>query len=74
MQGAGDEEKDELGKLSDLCRGYYKYQEFQRSKAVIDFDDMVMQAAELLKRKPPAFLLRGITVGILTNGLNYSLT
>jgi DNA helicase-2/ATP-dependent DNA helicase PcrA len=47
-----DMEKDALGKLSDLCRVYYKYQEFQRSKAVIDFDDMVVQAAELLKRKP----------------------
>jgi DNA helicase II / ATP-dependent DNA helicase PcrA len=52
MQGAGDEEKDALGKLGDLCRVYFKYQEFQRSKAVIDFDDMVVQATELLKRKP----------------------
>ena len=24
-QGAGDEEKDGLGKLSDLCKVYYKY-------------------------------------------------
>lgn len=47
-----DEERDFVLKLSDLCKVYYKYQEFQRSKAVIDFDDMVVQAVELFKRKP----------------------
>lgn len=47
-----DEEKDFLLKLSDLCRVYYKYQEFQRSKSVIDFDDMVVQTIELFRRKP----------------------
>lgn len=47
-----DEEKDFLFKLSDLCKVYFKYQEFQRSKAVIDFDDMVIQTIELFKKKP----------------------
>lgn len=47
-----DEERDFLLKLSDLCKVYFKYQEFQRSKAVIDFDDMVVQTTELFKKKP----------------------
>lgn len=47
-----EEEKDFVQKLSDLSKVYHKYQEFQRSKAVIDFDDMVVQAVELLRRKP----------------------
>lgn len=47
-----DEERDFVLKLSDLCKVYFKYQEFQRSKAIIDFDDMVVQATELFKRKP----------------------
>lgn len=46
-----DAEKDFLLKLSDLCKVYFKYQEFQRTKAVIDFDDMVVQTIELFKRK-----------------------
>ena len=44
-------ERDLLLKLSDLCKVYFKYQEFQRSKSVIDFDDMVVQAIELFKKK-----------------------
>jgi ATP-dependent DNA helicase UvrD/PcrA len=47
-----DETKDFMQKLSDLCRVYKKYQEFQRGKAVIDFDDMVLLAIDLFKRKP----------------------
>lgn len=47
-----DEEKDFFLKLSDLCKVYFKYQAFQRSKAVIDFDDMVVQTTALFKRKP----------------------
>ncbi|MBI5146417.1 MAG: ATP-dependent helicase [Thaumarchaeota archaeon] len=47
-----DEERNFLLKLSDLCKVYFKYQEFQRSKAVIDFDDMVVQTIELFKKKP----------------------
>lgn len=46
-----DEEKDFLLKLSDLAKVYHKYQEFQREKAVIDFDDMVVQTVELFRRK-----------------------
>ncbi len=46
-----DTEKDFLLKLSDLCKIYFKYQEFQRSKAVIDFDDMVVRTIELFKKK-----------------------
>jgi len=44
-------EKDFILKLSDLCKVYRKYQEFQRSKSVIDFDDMVVQCIDLLKKK-----------------------
>lgn len=47
-----EEEKDFFLKLSDLCKVYFKYQAFQRSKAVIDFDDMVVQTTTLFKRKP----------------------
>ncbi|TBR08972.1 MAG: ATP-dependent helicase [Candidatus Nitrosotenuis sp.] len=47
-----DEERSFLLKLSDLCKVYFKYQEFQRSKAVIDFDDMVIQTIGLFKKKP----------------------
>lgn len=47
-----DEERDFLLKLDDLCKVYYKYQEFQRSKAVIDFDDMVSQTIQLFRKKP----------------------
>jgi DNA helicase-2/ATP-dependent DNA helicase PcrA len=50
--GISDEEKEFVLKLSDLNKVYYKYQEFQRSKAVIDFDDMIVQTIELFKRKP----------------------
>ncbi len=46
-----DTERDFLLKLSDLCKIYFKYQEFQRSKAVIDFDDMVVLTIELFKKK-----------------------
>lgn len=47
-----EEEKDFFLKLSDLCKVYFKYQAFQRSKAVIDFDDMVVQTTALFKKKP----------------------
>ena len=46
-----DEERDFVLKLSDMSKVYHRYQAFQRSKAVIDFDDMVVQAIELFKRK-----------------------
>ncbi|MGI0015366.1 MAG: ATP-dependent helicase, partial [Nitrososphaera sp.] len=51
IEGLDEDEKDFLLKLSDLSRVYYKYQEFQRSKAVIDFDDMVVQTIELFRKK-----------------------
>lgn len=47
-----DENRDFVNKLSDLCRVYKKYEEFQKSKAVIDFDDMVVQAIALFRKKP----------------------
>ncbi len=47
-----DKERDFAQKLSDLCRVYYKYQEFQRGKAVIDFDDMVLLTIDLFRKKP----------------------
>jgi DNA helicase-2/ATP-dependent DNA helicase PcrA len=47
-----DEERDFILKLNDLNKVYNKYQKFQREKAVIDFDDMVVQSIELFKRKP----------------------
>ncbi|HKU49919.1 MAG TPA: ATP-dependent DNA helicase [Nitrososphaera sp.] len=50
-QELSDEEKDFVLKLSDLSKVFHRYQEFQRSKAVIDFDDMVVQAIELFRKK-----------------------
>ncbi|MEO9295348.1 MAG: ATP-dependent helicase [Nitrososphaera sp.] len=47
-----DEERDFVNKLSDLCNVYKKYEEFQKDKAVIDFDDMVVQAISLFAKKP----------------------
>ncbi len=47
-----EEQIDFLQKLKDLAKVYHKYQEFQRGKAVIDFDDMVVQAIQLFKSKP----------------------
>jgi DNA helicase-2/ATP-dependent DNA helicase PcrA len=46
-----EDERNFLLKLSDLLKVYYKYQEFQRERSVIDFDDMVIQAIDLFKRK-----------------------
>jgi len=46
-----DDDKDFILKLNDLNKVYYKYQEFQREKAVIDFADMIFQTTELFKRK-----------------------
>ena len=41
-----------LQKLGDMARVYEKYQDFQRSKGIIDFDDMIVEAVKLLKRRP----------------------
>ncbi|NOJ28369.1 MAG: ATP-dependent helicase, partial [Nitrososphaera sp.] len=46
-----DEERDLVLKLSDLCKVYFQYEEFQRSKALIDFDDMVVQTIKLFRKK-----------------------
>ena len=43
--------RDFLLKLSDLCKVYFRYQEFQRSRSVVDFDDMLVQAVDLFKKK-----------------------
>ena len=34
-----------------MAKVYQKYQDFQRSKAVVDFDDMIAEAANLLRRR-----------------------
>ncbi|MCY4490099.1 MAG: ATP-dependent DNA helicase [Thaumarchaeota archaeon] len=47
-----EDKKDFVLKLADLHKVYLKYQEFQQSKTVIDFDDMVVFAVDLLKKKP----------------------
>ncbi|MGD1838204.1 MAG: ATP-dependent helicase [Nitrososphaeraceae archaeon] len=47
-----EEEKDIIFRLSDLTKVYFKYREFKRKKALIDFDDMVFQAIRLLRKKP----------------------
>lgn len=46
-----DTERDFLLKLSDLCKIYFQYQEFQRTKSVIDFNDMITQTVELFAKK-----------------------
>ena len=50
-QELSEEVRDFVLKLSDMSKVYQKYQAFQRSKSVIDFDDMVVQAVELFRRK-----------------------
>jgi len=47
-----DEEQDFLLKLSDLCKVYYHYQNYQRDKSLIDFDDMIVETINLLRSKP----------------------
>ncbi len=46
-----EQEKDVVVRLSDLCKVYFKYQEFQRSRSLIDFDDMIVEAVKLLQNK-----------------------
>jgi len=47
-----DEERDTLNKLGDLLKVYKAYEKAKKSWGVIDFDDMVHEAADILKRKP----------------------
>lgn len=46
-----DEQKSFFLKLLDLANVYEKYQEFQRNKSIIDFDDMLVEAVRLLQRR-----------------------
>jgi len=47
-----EEKRDLINRLSDLHRVYVKYQEFWEAKSVIDFNDIVVEAINLLKTKP----------------------
>jgi len=47
-----EEERDFLEKLSDLNKVYFQYQKYQRDKALIDFDDMIVETINLFKNKP----------------------
>lgn len=38
-------------KLKDLSKVYHKYEEFQRGKSLIDFDDMIIQTIQLFRNK-----------------------
>ena len=50
--GKDDLEREELASLADLSRVYRKYQEFKRRARVVDYDDLVAEAARLLGAKP----------------------
>jgi len=41
-----------MNKLADLCKVYYKYQQYQREHSLIDFDDMIVESINLLKSNP----------------------
>ncbi|MDF2427364.1 MAG: ATP-dependent helicase, partial [Nitrosopumilus sp.] len=45
------EQTEFILKLKDLSKVYHKYEEFQRGKALIDFDDMIIQTVQLFKSK-----------------------
>ena len=47
-----EEKRDLINRLSDLHRVYVKYQEFWSAKSVIDFNDIVVEAINLLRTKP----------------------
>ncbi len=46
-----EEQRSFFLKLVDMAKVYKKYQEFQRSKAIIDFDDMVVETVKLLRKR-----------------------
>ena len=50
-QDLDDEQRSFFLKLADMAKVYEKYQEFQRSRAIIDFDDMIVEAVKLLGRR-----------------------
>ena len=47
-----EEQRDFMEKLADLCKVYYKYQQYQREHSLIDFDDMIVESINLLKSNP----------------------
>ncbi len=47
-----DEQRSFFLKLADMAKVYEKYQKFQRSRAIIDFDDMIVETVKLLRRRP----------------------
>jgi len=51
-QNISDEERDYLLKHYDLNKVYKRYQEFEKEKAVIDFDDMVTKTVYMFQNKP----------------------
>ena len=50
-QELDDEQTEFILKLKDLSKVYHKYEEFQRGKALIDFDDMIIQTVQLFNSK-----------------------
>ena len=50
-QELDDEQKEFVLKLKDLSKVYHKYEEFQRGKSLIDFDDMIIQTIQLFRNK-----------------------
>ncbi|MGA9941488.1 MAG: UvrD-helicase domain-containing protein [Nitrososphaeraceae archaeon] len=51
-QDLGEDERSFFLKLADMAKVYEKYQTFQRSRAIIDFDDMIVEAVKLLRIRP----------------------
>jgi len=47
-----EEERDYLLKHLDLNKVYKKYEEYEKTKAVIDFDDMVTKTVKMFQNKP----------------------
>lgn len=50
-ENLNDDETGLMQRLIDLLKVYRKYEQFQREKSVIDFDDMILEAIKLLKRE-----------------------
>ena len=50
-QDLDEEQRSFFLKLLDMANVYEKYQEFQRSRSIIDFDDMIVEAVRLLTRR-----------------------
>jgi DNA helicase-2/ATP-dependent DNA helicase PcrA len=50
-QDLDEEQRNFLLKLADMAKVYKKYQDFQRSRSIVDFDDMIVEAVKLLRKK-----------------------